>query len=131
MVLQRIFCRFYPNYSYYDYSGHHNRDPGSSNFVGYNFADYDQSKHFFNFSNNNIPHPSLDQPSETFHQQNSGSSKNRHFDKQRKKRSFQGGPRRSDRPHPMHYSIDLSSRNDTHTDEGPSFCPIPRDINWH
>ena len=33
--------------------------------------------------------------------------------------------------------IDLSSRNDTHTDEirllskGPSFCPIPRDINWH
>ena len=50
---------------------------------------------------------------------------------------FRGGPRRLDRPHPMHYPIDLSSRNVTHTEEinllskGPSFCPIPRDINWH
>ena len=37
----------------------------------------------------------------------------------------------------MHYPIDLSSRNVTHTEEisllskGPSFCPIPRDIKWH
>ena len=37
----------------------------------------------------------------------------------------------------MHYPIDLSSRNVTHTEEvnllckRPSFCPIPRDMNWH
>ena len=86
---------------------------------------------------NNIPHPSLDQPFEAFHQVNkTRSSRNRRFDQQRRKRSFRGGPRRSDRLHLMHYPIDLSSRNDTHTDEisllrkGPSFCPIPRDINW-
>ena len=69
--------------------------------------------------------------------QYSRSSRNRRFDKQRIKRSFRGGLERPDSPHPMHYPIDLSSRNDTHTDEirllskGPSFCPIPKDINWH
>ena len=37
----------------------------------------------------------------------------------------------------MHYPIDLSSGNVIHRHEisllnkGPSFCPIPRDINWH
>ena len=127
------FYRFYPNHSFYD-SSHHT---DFSNFKDYNFSDCDKSKHYFNFSDNDIPHPSLDQSFEAFHLQYSRSSRNRRFDKQRRKRSFRGGLGRSDSPHPMHYPIDLSSRNDTHTDEirllskGPSFCPIPRDINWH
>ena len=39
--------------------------------------------------------------------------------------------------HPTHCPIDLSSRNVTPEDEAtllskrPSFCPVPRDINWH
>ena len=127
------FYRFYPNHSFYD-SSHHT---DFSNFIDYNFSDCDKSKHYFNFSDNNISHPSLDQSFEAFHLQYSRSSRNRRFDKQCRKRSFRGGLGCSDRLHPMHYAIDLSCRNDTHIDEirllskGPSFCPIPRDINWH
>ena len=104
--LDKFSSSLYPNYSYCDYSGHHNSDPDSNTFMDYSFTDYYHSQHFFNFSDNNVTHLSLDQPSKAFHQQYSRNSKNRHFDKHRRKRSFRGGPRRSDRPHwphPMHY----------------------------
>ena len=105
--------------------------------MDYSFTDYYHSQHFFkNFSDNNVTHLSLDQPFEAFHQQYSCNSKSKHFDKHCRKRSFRRG-RWSDRPHPLQYSIDLSSRNVTHTEginvlsKGPSFYSIPRYINWH
>ena len=71
--IAKNFYRFYPNYSSYD-SSHHT---DFSNFVDYNFSDCDQSKHYFNFSDNNTPHLSLDQSFEAFHLQCSRSSRNR------------------------------------------------------
>ena len=63
---------------------------------------------------------------------------NRRFDKQRRKRSFRGGGRhKCGSFHSSHCPIDLSSRSGVLVDEatllskGPSFCPVPRDINWH
>ena len=62
---------------------------------------------------------------------------NRRFDKQRRKRSSRAGRRKHSNSHSTHCPIDLSSRNDAPVDEttllskGPSFCPVPRDINWY
>ena len=48
-----------------------------------------------------------------------------------------GVSHQSDRLHPTHHPIDLSSRTDSPVDEinllskRPSFWPIPRDINWY
>ena len=71
------------------------------------------------------------------YQENSRSSSNRHFDKQQRRRSYRRNSRKSDRLHPTHRPIDFSGRSDTPKDKiyllskGPSFCPIPKDINWH
>ena len=63
---------------------------------------------------------------------------NRRFDKQRRKRSSRGEGRCEPSSfHSTHGPIDLSSRNGVPVDEatllskGLSFCPVPRDINWH
>ena len=54
-----------------------------------------------------------------------------------RKHPYRRGSHQSDRLHPTHRPIDLSSKTDTPVDEinllskGPSFCPIPRDINWY
>ena len=80
---------------------------------------------------------SLNQPLEVLHQENSRSNNNRHFDKQHRRCSYHRGSHQSDRLHPMHHPIDLSSRTDTPVDEinllskRQSFCPIPRGINWY
>ena len=92
---------------------------------------------FFNFSVDHAPHVSLNQPFEVLHQENSRSNNNRHFDKQQRKRSYRRSSHQSDRLHPTHHPIDLFSGTDTLVDEinllskGPSFCPIPKDINWY
>ena len=100
-------------------------------------ADFEESVNFFNFSVDHAPHASLNQPFEVLHQENSRSNNNRHFDKLHRKRSYRRGSHQSDRLHPTHHHIDLSGRTDTLVDEinllskGPSFCPIPRNINWY
>ena len=116
-------------------------DNNFDNFVDDSLADFDESVNFLNFSVDNAPHVSLNRPFEVSHQENSHSNNNRHFDrhfdKQQRKRSYRRDSHQSDRLHPMHHPIDLSSRTDTPIDEinllskGPSFCPIPRDINWY
>ena len=59
------------------------------------------------------------------------------FDKQHRKHSSRGGHRKRSNFHSTHCPIDLSSRNCAPVDEttllskGPSFCPVPRDINWY
>ena len=99
-----------------------------------NLADFDESVNFFNFSVD----MSLNQLFKALHQEKSRSSSNRHFDKQQRKRSYRRSSHKSDdRLHPTHHPIDLSSRTYTPIDEinllskGPSFCPMPRDTNWH
>ena len=70
-------------------------------------------------------------------QVNSRTKYNRRFDKRRRKRSSRGVSHKPNVCHPTHCPIDLSGRNVTPEDEatllskGPSFCPVPRDINWH
>ena len=50
---------------------------------------------------------------------------------------IQGGHHKHGSFHSTHCPIDLSSRSGVLVDEatllskGPSFCPVPRDINWH
>ena len=129
------FDRFYSGLSYY--SNPHYCDNNFDNFVDDNLADFDESVNFFNFSVDIAPHVTLSQPFKALHQENSQSSNNRHFDKQQRKPSYRRNSHESDRLHPMHHPIDLSSRTDTPINEinllskGQSFCTIPRDINWH
>ena len=80
---------------------------------------------------------SLNQPFEVLHQENSRRNNTSDFDKQHRKRSYRRGSRQSDRLHHTHHPIGLYSRTDKTVDEinllskGPSFCHIPRDINWY
>ena len=123
----RFYCCSIPQYC----------DNNFDNFVDDSLADFDKSVNFFNFSVDHAPHVSLNQPFEVLHQENSRGNNNRHFHKQHRKRSCRRGSHQSDRLHPMHHPTDLSSRTDTPVDEinllskGPSFCPIPRDINCY
>ena len=62
-------------------------DNNFENFMDDSLADFEESVNFFNFSVDHAPHVSLNQPFEVLHQENSRSNKNRHFDKQHRKRS--------------------------------------------
>ena len=79
----------------------------------------------------------LNQQPDLSNQVNSRIKCNRRFDKRRRKRSSRGDRHKPNVFHSTHCPIDLSSRNVTPEDEtallskGPSFCPVPRDINWH
>ena len=106
-------------------------DNNFDNFVDDSLADFEESVNCFNYSVDHAPHVSLNQPFEVLHKENSRGNNHGHFDKQHRKRSYRRGSHQSDRLHPTHHPIDLSSRTDTPVDEinllskGPSFCPIP------
>ena len=103
----------------------------------YNYLWSYNSKNFVDFSEDlGQPIPLNQQPDRN----NKASSRticNRRFDKQRRKRSSRGGRHKRGSFHSTHCPIDLSSRSGVLVDEaallskGPSFCPVPRDINWH
>ena len=109
------------------------------NFNDFSYNDFslDNSATFVDFSVNVSQLMPLNRQPDLSDQVKSRTKCNRRFDKRCRKRSSRGVSHKPNVCYPTHCPIDLSNRNVTREDEatllskGPSFCPVPRDINWH
>ena len=126
-------------YSYADFNQNFVTCLDKIDFNDFSYNDFlsDNSTNFVDFSVNVSQPMPLNQQPDLSNQVNFRIKCNKRFDERRRKRSSIGDRHKPNVFHPTHCPIDLSSRNITSEDKtillskGPSFCPVPREINWH